>query len=374
MKIREIESQLVINEPGSVKIIAEEQDDFWILYHLMAAGDIITAVTTRKVLAPNGDPTRVRFLIELRIVDIDYDRDSCMMRLKGKALFGNDYIAEGAFHTIEIEKNKPFDLSKKSWDKTAIETLRDGCKRPVGADLAVLLIKEGVAELYLVGKSVSNMCARVEGSKGKGNKVVDSEELKIMFFESVLKVFMKHVDFGVIRCVMIGGPNAVKEQYRQYIMCESKRLRLKSILDNKSRIVVIDVGLVSKAGLSEALQNPVVMNVVKGAKCGMEVRAMKDFNDMILSDSDWACYGPKSVDIASELAAIETLLITDELYRNADIGIRGKYAELVDSVKRTGGKVMVLSSMHVFGEQLNQLTGVAAILRFPMPNIEELEL
>ncbi|GAB2239129.1 hypothetical protein Droror1_Dr00025042 [Drosera rotundifolia] len=166
------------------------------------------------------------------------------------------------------------------------------------------------------------MCARVEGSKGKGNKVVDSEELKIMFFESVLKVFRKHVDFWVIRCVMIGGPNAVKEQYRQYRMCELKRLRLKSILDNKSRIVVIDVG----------------------------------------------------VDIASELTAIETLLITDELYRNADVGIRRKYAELVDSVKRTGGKVMVLSSIHVFGEQLDQLIGVAAILRFPMPNIEELEL
>lgn len=29
------------------------------------------------------------------------------------------------------------------------------------------------------------------------------------------------------------------------------------------------------------------------------------------------------------------------------------------------------SSMHVTGEQLGQLTGIAAVLRFPLPEIEE---
>ena len=31
-----------------------------------------------------------------------------------------------------------------------------------------------------------------------------------------------------------------------------------------------------------------------------------------------------------------------------------------------GGKVLIYSSLHNSGEQLNQLTGVAAILSFPM--------
>ena len=39
-----------------------------------------------------------------------------------------------------------------------------------------------------------------------------------------------------------------------------------------------------------------------------------------------------------------------------------------------GGEAIIFSAMHVSGEQLNQLTGIAAILRFPLPDIEDQEL
>jgi protein pelota len=39
-------------------------------------------------------------------------------------------------------------------------------------------------------------------------------------------------------------------------------------------------------------------------------------------------------------------------------------------VKSTGGEVLIFSSIHESGKQLDQLTGVAAILNFPVPEIE----
>lgn len=36
-----------------------------------------------------------------------------------------------------------------------------------------------------------------------------------------------------------------------------------------------------------------------------------------------------------------------------------------------GGDVKIFSSLHISGEQLEQLTGIAAILRFPMPELED---
>lgn len=36
--------------------------------------------------------------------------------------------------------------------------------------------------------------------------------------------------------------------------------------------------------------------------------------------------------------------------------------------------MLIFSSMHVSGEQLTQITGVAAILRFPLPDIENEEM
>jgi protein pelota len=42
-------------------------------------------------------------------------------------------------------------------------------------------------------------------------------------------------------------------------------------------------------------------------------------------------------------------------------------------VKSGGGEVRIFSTMHVSGEQLSQLGGIAAILRFPIPDIEDEE-
>ncbi|KAK7396619.1 hypothetical protein VNO78_17751 [Psophocarpus tetragonolobus] len=92
--------------------------------------------------------------------------------------------------------------------------------------------------------------------------------------------------------------------------------------------------------------------------------------EMVCNDSDGACYGPEEVERASEMRAIETLLITDDLYRNEEVETRQRYTSLVKSVKEGGGKALVYSTMHVSAPQLALLTGVAAILRFPLPHLQ----
>ena len=43
----------------------------------------------------------------------------------------------------------------------------------------------------------------------------------------------------------------------------------------------------------------------------------------------------------------------------------------MDGVTEAGGEALVFSSMHVSGEQLAQLTGIAAILRFPLEELAD---
>ena len=40
-------------------------------------------------------------------------------------------------------------------------------------------------------------------------------------------------------------------------------------------------------------------------------------------------------------------------------------------VRDTGGQVKIFSSLHVSGEQLDQLSGLCALLRFPMAELED---
>ncbi|KAK4590256.1 hypothetical protein RGQ29_020695 [Quercus rubra] len=93
-----------------------------------------------------------------------------------------------------------------------------------------------------------------------------------------------------------------------------------------------------------------------------------------MQDPSRACYGPKHVEVAHERLAIQTLLLTDELFRNSDVATGKKYANLVDSAKDSGGTVHIFSSLHVSGEQLATITGIAAILRFPLPDLEDIEM
>ena len=103
------------------------------------------------------------------------------------------------------------------------------------------------------------------------------------------------------------------------------------------------------------------------------MKALADFYSMLSNDADRACYGLKEVLAANEQLAIEELLITDTMYRSNNFVERKKYVDLIDSVRGSGGKVFKFSSLHVSGEQLNNYTGIAAILRFPIPDLDEYE-
>ena len=100
-----------------------------------------------------------------------------------------------------------------------------------------------------------------------------------------------------------------------------------------------------------------------------EIEILNKFMRMIDTNPDKAYYGYNHVLQANEQLAIHSLLVTDGLFRNPDVKIRKQYVSLVESVRENGGDVYVFSTLHVSGIQLQQVSGVAAILRFPLPDI-----
>ncbi|GMJ02946.1 PELOTA [Hibiscus trionum] len=365
MKI--VQQNIALNQPGSVKIILEEQDDLWLAYNIIAKGDTIVTDTTRKVahnkrssdmdgsrLKKRKDLSRVKIKLEIKITEVDYERDSSVLRVRGRSLVANELMPPGSFHTLEIERNKEFDLTKKVWDSDVIDTLHASA-----ADLAVMILQQGSAQVFLVGHRTT-LCAKIDANKAGTNK----------FYEKVFQAFVKHVDFdNGVRCVVIGSPGSMKEEFRTYLFEEARRLKMKSIEDNKSRVMTVNIG--NKDGLKEILNDDEVMGLVKDTKASAEIKAYKDFSDLLSTDSDRVCYGAKSVEIANEMMGIRTLLIIDDLLKSREITLRQKYMELVKSVKKAGGKAFVYSPMHVSGEQLAQFTGIAAILRYPMPDLDD---
>ncbi|XP_008800974.1 protein PELOTA 1 isoform X1 [Phoenix dactylifera] len=375
-----VRRDLVPNGPGSVKVVPEEDDDMWHAYNLICEGDSVQAVTVRKVLkekASGGrDAERVKLKLEIKVESVDYDKEGSVLRIRGKNILENEHVKIGQFHTLQIEPHRPFVLRKDVWDSMARDVLQQACDPSASADLAVILMQEGLAHLFLIGKSITATRSRIETSipRKHGPAIAGYESALKKFFENVLQALLKHIDFKVVRCVVIASPGFTKDQFRDYLLLEAERRQLRSIIENKSHLILAHSTSGYKHSLKEVLDAPSVMTLIKDTKAAQEVRALKDFFNMLSNDTARACYGPKHVEVAHERMAVQTLLITDSLFKNSDISTRQKYIKLVESVKDSGGAVHIFSSMHVSGEQLAQLTGIAAILRFPLPDLEDIEM
>ncbi|XP_019150992.1 PREDICTED: protein PELOTA 1 [Ipomoea nil] len=378
MKI--VRRDLIPKGPGSVKMVAEEADDLWIAYNLIGEGDTVLASTFRKVLREDAsggrEAERLKLKLQIKVEAVEYDKEDSTLRIRGKNILENEHVKIGAFHTLEIELHRPFVLGKDVWDSLALEALRQAADPAASADLAVVLMQEGSAQIFLIGKSVTISRSRIETSipRKHGPAIAGYDKALTKFFNNVVDAFLKHIDFNVIRCAVIASPGFTKDQFHRHLLLEAERKQLRPIIENKSRIILAHTTSGYKHSLKEVLDAPNVMNMIKDTKAAKEVQALKDFFNMLSNDPDRACYGPKHVEVAHERMAIQTLLITDEVFRNSDVATRQKYAYLVNAVKSSGGTTHIFSSMHVSGEQLTMMSGIAAILRFPLPDLDDIEM
>ncbi|XP_065568171.1 protein pelota-like [Artemia franciscana] len=366
-----------VNGPGVVALIPEDAEDMWHAYNLISEGDSIRASTIRKVQTESAtgssSSNRVRTTLTIRVETVDFDTQACALRVKGRNIEENQFVKMGAYHTIDLETNRKFTLSKPCWDSIAIERIESACDPTQTADLAAVLMQEGLANICLVTKSMTSVRAKIETTipqKQKGNASQREKALE-KFYENVLQAFLRHLNFDVVRCIIIGSPGFVKDRFYDYLCETAVRTENRVLFDAKPKIVLCKTSTGFKHSLKEILQDPAVLSRLSDTKAAAEVQSLRDFNQMLGIDQSRAFYGYDHVAAAAEAQAVDTLLVTDSLFRSSDIPERQKYVSLVDSVRDSGGTVRIFSSMHFSGEQLANFTGIAAILRFPMAEPEE---
>ena len=79
-------------------------------------------------------------------------------------------------------------------------------------------------------------------------------------------------------------------------------------------------------------------------------------------------YGLQAVESALQMGAVETLVVADTTIRESDEEQRLHLEKLMREVEQRRGSITVVSTEHEAGEKLLALSGIAALLRFPVPN------
>ncbi|XP_046366313.1 protein pelota-like [Haliotis rufescens] len=365
------------NGEGSVTLMPEEAEDMWHAYNLVQVSDSLRSTTIRKVQNESATGSvsvnKVRTTLTIQVEGIDFDTQACVLRVKGRNICENQYVRMGAYHTLDLEQNRQFTIGKHEWDSVSMERIENACDPTQHADLAAVVMQEGLAHVCLVTSSMTLVRAKIEVNIPRKRKGMCDQHTKGLnrFYDQIVQAILRHINFDIVKCVLIASPGFVKDQFHEYMTTTAVKNDYKLLIDNKSKFVLVHSSSGFKHSLKEVLSDPTVTSKLADTKAAGEVRALEDFYQMLQTDPNRAYYGVKHVEKAADLQAVEILLVSDELFRSNDIQQRKRYVNLVDKVRDNGGDVRIFSSLHVSGEQLGQLSGVCAILRFPMPDDED---
>lgn len=279
----------------------------------------------------------------------------------------------GQYHTIDIEIGKKLVIGKQCWDSIYLDRLKEATDITKSADIAAVILSEGVAHVCLITPHQTIERQKIEVNIPKKRYAFSAHEKSLeKFFDNILQAILRHVDFNIVKCLILASPGFLKDQLYNYIIKTATAKDMKDILANKPKLLLVHSSSGHKHSLAEVFKDPNVMKKLEDTKAAGEIKSLQDFFETFNNNPQKAYYGFNHVKKANEQLAIQTLLVTDELFRSADPIKRKQYVDLVESVKQNGGDVKIFSSMHVSGEQLNHFSGVAAILRFPV-HIEEEE-
>ena len=126
-----------------------------------------------------------------------------------------------------------------------------------------------------------------------------------------------------------------------------------------AKISIIEAtGSGGRVGISEVLKKGTVEKLTAENRVALEMGAINKLLEQIGRNSSKIAYGLKEVKNAINMGAVSELLILDTKVASENMG------DLMDMVENMKGTVMVISSEHEGGKQLESLGGMAAILRY----------
>lgn len=365
---------------GSILICPDTPEDLFHAFNLLQPqSDLVRCTTLRKVVntTSTGSTTssKVRTNLTIKVQKVDFDPDSLTLRLSGPNVEESKIVKMGAFHTLTLELGRNFSIEKECWDQIYLDRIEEACNPERSAEVAAVVMQPGLAHLCLVTGSLTITKARIDTTIPK-KRTGSTNHAKAInkFYEAIYQAVLRHIDFTKIKCVLCASPGFVKDEFFKYAMEQAVRRDDRSLIENKKKFFLCKSSSGHKHALEEVFSDASIMEQMNDTKIAKEVDTLNQFMRMIDSHPDKAYYGYNHVQRANEELAIDSLLVTDELFRSSDIATRKKYVQLVESVRENGGQTFIFSSLHVSGVQLNQLSGVAAILRYPLPDLDQLEL
>ncbi|KAF7563642.1 hypothetical protein G7046_g446 [Stylonectria norvegica] len=365
----------------TVSLLPEDPEDMWHAYNLIIPGDIIYAHAIRKVttLSNTGSSAseRVHTELAIKVKSTFFDPVISSLRVSGIVSAENPHVSLGSHHTLDLEANRAFTLIKPDgWDSVANATLKEALSDDKNGAMAAVVMQEGLANICLITQFRTVLKIRIESVIPKKRDAASDQDAGMRrFFEKTLSTLLRTMDFSVSRPLLLASPGFVAADFKQYIANQGRDKMDKVLTAVAKQATVVHSNSGHVHSLNEVLKSPEVLAKMKDMKFAKEAMYVDQFFDMLKLEDGRAWYGASSVEKAVNDGAVGpgggVLLVNNSLFRSEDLGTRKKYVALVDKVRNDGGEARVLSSDHESGQRLSMLGDIAAILNYPMLDLDD---
>ena len=337
-----------------VTLVPETVDDLWHISHVIEPGDRVAGDTTRRIqrdddqLRDTGGE-REHLWVELSVDDVEFARFANRLRVSGTIAECSREDQLGHHHTINVEEHDEIDVQKR-WKPDQRDRIEEAVEATENPDVAIATVGEGEAHVHTVAQFGTEERASITGPTGKGEYARPRSELF-----SELAAVLSRMD---VDAIILAGPGFTKADALAHIEDEAPEL--------VEQITTVDTSSVGDRGVHEVLKRGAVEDVQQQTRIAEESALIDELMERI-AEGVKASYGPEQVAQAAEYGAVEQLLVLDTRLREvrADEGEWGiDVDDVIETVEQKGGDVTVFSSEFDPGQQLANLGGIAALLRY----------
>lgn len=85
----------------------------------------------------------------------------------------------GAYHTLDLELNRKFTITKPEWDSVALERIDMACDVGQNADVAAVIMQDGLAFICLITANMTLVRSKIDIAIPRKRKGSTSQHEKV---------------------------------------------------------------------------------------------------------------------------------------------------------------------------------------------------
>jgi len=343
-----------------MKLELSNIDDVWVLYNVIQKGDRVLGRTTREVKSTETarpSSRRVPVTLGVTVQKVYFDRNLDRLRIHGIVFEAPEEVrVTGSHHTLSVGPEDTLTLLKERWLNHQVQRVE---KAVVAEEPIIILALDSEEASVAVLRAYGLDFKGEVRSRLPGKAEAEKRQVAMKEYFHRIQTLLDAVFVEFRGPVLIVGPGFTRDHFVKQLETDARHL-------GSRRVAVKAVGSGGVAGVHEAIRVGAIRKIRRDSRAVQETELVNEALKRLGSSRGDVSYGLDRVEADGTLGAVDTLLVADDVIREAQDEQRTRIEATMRTVEDRGGKVALVSSEHEAGKMLHSLGGVAALLRYTL--------